>query len=50
MLDSVDKKIKVETMEQSIKWVKEVGIELTKSFMIGIPGETKDTVQETIDF
>lgn len=50
MLDAVDKKIKVEIMEQSIKWVKEIGLELTKSFMIGIPGETKETVQETIDF
>ena len=50
MLDAVDKKIKVETMEQAIKWVKEVNIELTKSFMIGIPGESKETAQETIDF
>lgn len=50
MLDSIDKKIKVETMEQTIRWVREIDIELTKSFMIGIPGETKETVQETIDF
>lgn len=50
MLDSVDKKIKVETMEQAVKWVQESDIEVAHSFMIGIPGETKETVQETIDF
>lgn len=50
MLDAVDKKIKVETMEQAVRWVQETGIELAHSFMIGMPGETKETVQETVDF
>mgnify|MGYP001592949398 CR=1 FL=1 len=50
MLDAVDKKIKVERMEQAVRWVQEVNIDLAHSFMIGIPGENKETVQETIDF
>ena len=50
MLDAVDKKIKVEKMEETVRMVQEIGLGLSHSFMLGIPGENKETVQETIDF
>ncbi|MBN8619010.1 MAG: radical SAM protein [Anaerolineae bacterium] len=35
---------------QSVKWAKEAGIRNMGYFIIGLPGETKETIQETIDF
>ena len=32
------------------RWEKEVGIETTGFFIIGLPGDTRETMQETIDF
>lgn len=35
---------------QSVKWAKEAGIRNLGYFIVGLPGETKETIQETIDF
>lgn len=50
MLDRYNKLVKVEDMENAIRWSREAGFSISCSFMIGGPGENTDTVQETIDF
>lgn len=50
MLDRIKKNLTVETNYKGIKIVRDSGMKSFSSFMIGLPGETKDQVQDTIDF
>ena len=50
-LDNIVKKdLKLETVVQVAKWCKELGIPLTSFYVIGFPKETKQKIQNTIDF
>ena len=48
--DSLKKKVTTKQCENAIKWAKEAGIFVTVSVILGYPGETKETLQETLDF
>jgi anaerobic magnesium-protoporphyrin IX monomethyl ester cyclase len=48
--DSLKKKVTTEQCENAIKWAKEAGMFVTVSVILGYPGETKETLQETLDF
>lgn len=50
ILDNIQKGNTIEEAEAAIKSAKEAGIKTYCSFIIGLPGETKDTIQETYDF
>lgn len=50
MLDAMKKNVKVEQAVQAIDLTRKAGIRVIGSFMIGIPGETKETIEETVDF
>lgn len=50
LLDNIDKGTTLEQARKVFKWTKEVGIETLAYFMIGLPGETEETMQKTIDF
>ena len=50
ILDAVKKRTTVEQNEKAIKWAKEVGIPVSMSVIIGYPGETTDTLKQTLDF
>jgi radical SAM superfamily enzyme YgiQ (UPF0313 family) len=50
MLDRMNKQVDVLDNEDVIQWAKEAGITARAFFMIGFPGETTDTIQETKDF
>jgi len=39
-----------ERARQSVTWAKEAGIRNLGYFIVGLPGETRETIQETIDF
>jgi anaerobic magnesium-protoporphyrin IX monomethyl ester cyclase len=39
-----------ERARQSVKWSKAAGIRNMGYFIVGLPGETRETIQETIDF
>ena len=39
-----------EHCENAIKWTKEAGIFVTVSVILGYPGETRETLQESLDF
>ena len=50
-LDNIIKKdMKLETVVQVARWCKELDIDLTSFFIIGFPKETKQKIQNTIDF
>jgi len=50
ILDAVNKRTTVEQNERAIGWAKEVGISVSISVIIGYPGETPDTLKQTMDF
>lgn len=50
ILDSVHKQITLEQVERITKLTMEYGIHVTGYFMLGILGDTRATIQETLDF
>jgi len=50
ILDNVMKGTKVNENFKAIKLAKSVGIKVHCSFILGLPGETKETVKDTINF
>ena len=50
VLKEIKKGTTVEAAEQSIRMVREVGIPVHATFIYGLPGETKETLQETVEF
>ena len=50
ILDTVKKKITLNMVRKSVKMAKDAGIDVLLSFILGLPGETKDTMQETVNF
>ena len=48
--DALKKKVSTEQIENAIKWAKAAGIFVTVSVILGYPGETKETLQQTLDF
>lgn len=50
MLNIIDKKVTVEQNRQVLTWTREAGIYTPPQLILGMPGETKKTISETIDF
>jgi radical SAM superfamily enzyme YgiQ (UPF0313 family) len=50
MLDSMNKMTTVEQGKNAIRLCKKVGIFPQADFIVGTPGETKETIQETVKF
>ena len=50
LLDTINKGITLDQVKQVCKWCHEVGLEVRGSFMLGLPGETPEKAQKTIDF
>ena len=50
ILKNMNKAATVEKYSQGIEWLRAYGIMTFASFIIGFPGETEETVQQTIDF
>jgi anaerobic magnesium-protoporphyrin IX monomethyl ester cyclase len=50
ILDAINKKTSVEQNERGIKMVKKAGLSVVTSVIIGFPGETLDTIKETLGF
>jgi anaerobic magnesium-protoporphyrin IX monomethyl ester cyclase len=50
MLNIIDKRVTVEQNRAVARWTKEAGIHTTPQLILGMPGETDDTIQETIEF
>lgn len=50
ILDSMNKRTTVEQNAQAIRWAKDAGIMCHASFVLGYPGETPDTIKQTVRF
>jgi anaerobic magnesium-protoporphyrin IX monomethyl ester cyclase len=50
ILNAMKKGTTVEQNERAIKWAKEVGLSVSTSVIIGYPGETEETLMQTLDF
>ncbi|MBU2639164.1 MAG: radical SAM protein, partial [Nanoarchaeota archaeon] len=50
ILDNIKKDITLDQARETFKWAREIGIETHAHFMIGCPGETEETLKETIRF
>ena len=50
ILTNMNKSATVERYQKGIEWLRQYGILTFASLITGFPGETDDTVQETIDF
>ena len=50
ILKRIKKNINLEQVRKAVKMASDAGIEAWGSFMIGLPGETEKTMQDTIDF
>ena len=50
MIEIRFKKLNLKKVIEMVKITKELGIYVHLTFMFGLPGETKDTIQRTIDF
>jgi radical SAM superfamily enzyme YgiQ (UPF0313 family) len=50
IMRSIDKHIKHETITAAFQSAKAVGLETIGFFIIGLPGDTRETMQRTIDF
>jgi len=49
VLDRIGKGIRLEQVRQAVRWTEEAGIEVKGYFMLGLPGDTEETMQQTID-
>ncbi|MBC7799171.1 MAG: hopanoid biosynthesis associated radical SAM protein HpnJ [Gemmatimonadaceae bacterium] len=50
ILHNIKKGMRIETARQFTKDCHELGIKIHGTFILGLPGETKETIQETIKF
>jgi anaerobic magnesium-protoporphyrin IX monomethyl ester cyclase len=50
VLKRVRKGVDLAQVEQALRWSKEAGIRNWGYFIIGLPGETEETIQEAIRF
>ena len=50
LLDEMKKSQRVDTAIQAVKWTYEAGIRVKGLFMLGYPGETQETIEETKEF
>ncbi len=50
ILDNVRKDVKIRTLERAVGMAKEAGLMTQGFFIFGLPGETKETIDKTIDF
>jgi len=50
IVNASGKNLDLEKVKESVKTCKELGIKVHLTFTFGLPGETKETIQKTVDF
>ncbi len=50
VLDKIGKTISLQQVKNAVRWAKETGIETIGFFMIALPFDDRETMQQTIDF
>ena len=49
VLDKVNKKVKVSQIEKAIRLSREAGIEVMAHIIVGLPGQTEESVKKTVE-
>jgi len=49
VLQRIGKGIRLDQVRQAVRWTQEAGIHVKGYFMLGLPGDTEETMQQTID-
>ena len=49
ILERIAKGIKLQQVRQAVKWAKGAGLQVKGYFMLGLPGDTEETMQQTVD-
>lgn len=50
ILDNINKNITIETLENALKMTHKVGLKIKGLFMLGNPGETRESINQTLQF
>lgn len=50
ILNNINKGVTKQTLEKFTKWATDVGIDIHGDFMLGLPGETEESIKETIEW
>jgi radical SAM superfamily enzyme YgiQ (UPF0313 family) len=50
ILDAMNKNLNLGIVKDTIELIRDVGIKTTGFFIIGLPGDTKETIEQTIEF
>lgn len=50
ILDTVKKKINLDQVRNAVSIAKQFGMQVQASFILGLPGETRETMEETLSF
>jgi radical SAM superfamily enzyme YgiQ (UPF0313 family) len=50
ILDTIGKRVTLAQIRDAVRWTREAGIKAKGFFIVGHPGETRETLHETIDF
>jgi radical SAM superfamily enzyme YgiQ (UPF0313 family) len=50
ILELINKRVTMDQIRKGVQLIKKYGISVTGSFILGIPSETKQDIQKTIDF
>jgi len=49
ILQRIGKGIQLEQVRKAVRWAKEAGLQVKGYFMLGLPGDTEQTMQQTVD-
>jgi len=49
ILKRINKGIKLDQVRQAVRWAQQAGIQVKGYFMLGLPGDTEETMQQTVD-
>ncbi|MFH0753821.1 MAG: radical SAM protein [Candidatus Omnitrophota bacterium] len=50
LVDNINKKLDLQKLERMVRFTQSIGIKTHLTFTFGLPGETHETIQKTIDF
>ena len=50
ILESIGKGVTIQQARNAVRWAKQAGMEVSGFFMLGLPEDTKKTMDQTIDF
>lgn len=50
VLDRIKKGFRIDEARQALRWCRDLGISVTEAFIVGLPGETRESVRRIVEF